>query len=448
MTPWEDLRDASFRGVPFYLKDADGESGRRAIPRAYPKKETGWTEDNGAVLNSQQINGILLGADYQRQLDALLAALNTPGPGELVHPWFGLQRVQVGKVSHKLSTEEGGIAYISFEVYESGERLFPAATENTAVTVRDAADRVKEAFESGDFFEAMDGLGEMLDTWITDIESFVMNMPTTPTVLTEWLDRAGRLRGLLDEVLTMPATFISEAMGLVSGVRDTVSEPFWAMHIYDQLIARWEGSRAEQAATHTLSTDVFTVSPDIYNGVAGFAGSVPDEILTPSQVMLDNIAGFKQLVLVAAMTGKAETLSGISFSQYEPYTGDDHALLHSDPVSLPAGAGAWTSADDIMRAGDVLASQLSRQAAIAVDGGWRDIWRALRHLRFSVLNDVQVRAAQLPEVRKLHVSTTTSVALLAWRETGNTERRDDIVARNRLRDPSFIHPSQTTEVTE
>ncbi|WP_410694698.1 DNA circularization N-terminal domain-containing protein, partial [Citrobacter freundii] len=123
-TRWEDLRDASFRGVSFYLVDNEGTSGRRAIPRAYPKKEVGWTEDNGAVLTQQQINGKLIGKNYQSQLEALLRALNTPGPGELIHPWFGIQKVQIGKVTHRLSTEEGGIAYISFEVSEAGERLF------------------------------------------------------------------------------------------------------------------------------------------------------------------------------------------------------------------------------------------------------------------------------------------------------------------------------------
>lgn len=129
---WESLREASFRNVTFFLVEDEGTSGRRAIPRAYPKKETGWTEDNGAVLTQQQINGKLLGKNFQKQLEALLRALNTAGPGELVHPWFGIQKVQVGKVSHRLSTEEGGIAYISFEVFEAGERLFPAPKKTPA----------------------------------------------------------------------------------------------------------------------------------------------------------------------------------------------------------------------------------------------------------------------------------------------------------------------------
>lgn len=37
-TKWEDLRDASFRGVPFFFRDVEGTGGRRAIPHAYPKK--------------------------------------------------------------------------------------------------------------------------------------------------------------------------------------------------------------------------------------------------------------------------------------------------------------------------------------------------------------------------------------------------------------------------
>jgi hypothetical protein len=60
----------------------------------------------------------------------------------------------VGKVTHRLSTQEGGIAYISFEVSEAGERLFPAATENTSLTVLSGVDKVKAALENGDFCAA------------------------------------------------------------------------------------------------------------------------------------------------------------------------------------------------------------------------------------------------------------------------------------------------------
>ncbi|HBT4287018.1 TPA: DNA circularization N-terminal domain-containing protein, partial [Klebsiella pneumoniae] len=210
---WEDLRDASFRGVPFFFRDVEGAGGRRAIPHAYPKKEVGWTEDHGAVLTQQQINAILLGSDYTDQLNRLLAALNTAGPGELVHPWFGVQKVQVGRVTHRLSTEEGGIAYVSFEVYEAGEQLFPSGTEDTSATTLSAADKVKEALASGDYFAALDGVGSMVDTLLEDMEGFVTSLPTLPDALSEWMDRLNRFKDLAGIVAAAPGEMIRDITG-------------------------------------------------------------------------------------------------------------------------------------------------------------------------------------------------------------------------------------------
>ena len=65
---FEERLTASFRGVEFLLEEADGESGRRAIPHAYPKKEIGYTEDNGKVLTQERITGRLVGDNYLDQL--------------------------------------------------------------------------------------------------------------------------------------------------------------------------------------------------------------------------------------------------------------------------------------------------------------------------------------------------------------------------------------------
>ena len=54
---FEERLTASVRGVEFLLNTVDGKGGRRAIPREYPKRESGWTEDNGAILTSEQITG-------------------------------------------------------------------------------------------------------------------------------------------------------------------------------------------------------------------------------------------------------------------------------------------------------------------------------------------------------------------------------------------------------
>ncbi|WP_239641980.1 hypothetical protein [Edwardsiella tarda] len=150
------------------------------------------------------------------------------------------------------------------------------------------------------------------------------------------------------------------------------------------------------------------------------ASSVTETALTPTLAMQTNIVDFRQLVIVSAVVAQAEAVAMMDF----------------------------TTSNEATAAGDKLAQLLSEQAITAVENGQRELWRTLRDLRFAVVNDVRVRGAKLPDIRRLNTSVTTTAALLAWRETGNTENRDEIVAWNRLRDPAFILPTMPIEVIE
>ncbi|HGE8484765.1 TPA: DNA circularization protein [Serratia marcescens] len=413
MAKWEDLHEASFRGAAFYLEDVEGTGGRRAIPHAYPRKNVGWTEDNGAELTQQQISGIILGADYLDKLNRLLAALNTPGPGELVHPWYGVQQVQAGKVTHRLSTQEGGIAYISFEVFEAGQQLFPTQQEDTSATTLSAADQVKAALANGDYFATIDGMGSMVDTLLDDMQGLVANLPTLPDALNEWMDRLNRFKDLAGIIVATPGELIRDVTDLISDIKDLVTEAPWALRVYDQLRDKWDGDRAAQSATKSLADNVAV------NATTGFASSVtPTALVDITDEMRTNIDDFRLLVVTSALVAKAETVATATFE----------------------------TSQEAQNAGDQLAELLGEQANIAVESGQRDLWRSLRALRFAVVNDVRIRSVQLPELRRISPSQTTPVMLLAWRELGDADRRDSLVLRNRLRYPAFILPSQTIEV--
>ncbi|MGC3833949.1 DNA circularization N-terminal domain-containing protein [Moritella viscosa] len=121
---FEHLLTASFRDVTFLLEDVEGSAGRRAAAHEYPKKETSFAEDNGAAINKQSINARVVGDDYLTQLSALLGVLNQSGPGELVHPWWGIQQVQIGSVTHKFALNTENTATVSFECFEAAPRYF------------------------------------------------------------------------------------------------------------------------------------------------------------------------------------------------------------------------------------------------------------------------------------------------------------------------------------
>ena len=67
-----------------------------------------------------------------QERDALIEALEAYGPGELIHPKYGmLNVVVVGRVSIRESHSEGGIARFAITFAEAGENTFPQAATST-----------------------------------------------------------------------------------------------------------------------------------------------------------------------------------------------------------------------------------------------------------------------------------------------------------------------------
>lgn len=79
------------------------------------------------------INAYLVGDDYAEQRDRLITAIETAGPGTLIHPQFGeMQGCIDGQVTVSHSSTEGRMCRVSFQFVESGELSFPVAGAATA----------------------------------------------------------------------------------------------------------------------------------------------------------------------------------------------------------------------------------------------------------------------------------------------------------------------------
>jgi len=141
----DQLRPASFRGVPFCVVDADLAAGRRVEVHTYPQRDKPYAEDLGRATREISIQAFVVGADYVAQANALLVALEEPGPGTLVHPWLGTMQVSLKELA-RVSFDAGlGQARISLSFVESGELTFPAAVASTAAQSRLAAAGLEKA---------------------------------------------------------------------------------------------------------------------------------------------------------------------------------------------------------------------------------------------------------------------------------------------------------------
>ena len=125
---------ASFRDVPFQVEAKKQQFGRNTILHEYPQRDLPYVEDMGLASHILNVQGFVGGnANWKSERDALIAALNEPGPGILVHPWHGELTVCAhGPIE---VTHQGGASrYVSFVmnfVETDGENASPSVSPHS-----------------------------------------------------------------------------------------------------------------------------------------------------------------------------------------------------------------------------------------------------------------------------------------------------------------------------
>ncbi|MNJ19309.1 hypothetical protein D3C77_136300 [compost metagenome] len=143
---WRDeLHPASFRGVPFHVDSDAMPVGRRTQLHEYPQRDKPLVEDMGRRTRTTKLTAFVIGDDYLVKRDDLLKALDEPGPGELVHPWFGRMNVTAGDCEVTHERREGGMARFDLVFIEAGEKGFPAGVPNTARQLEESSESLLES---------------------------------------------------------------------------------------------------------------------------------------------------------------------------------------------------------------------------------------------------------------------------------------------------------------
>ena len=152
MANWtENLRPASFRGVSFFIESADQTGGRHTVVHEYPQLDKPYAEDIGARPHEFQLTGFVIGDDYMQQRDDLITALDTEGPGVLIHPYRGSLNVNTnGPYTIHEEKARGRMATITMSFVLAADDIQPFAQPDTlsgSVSAAQAAlNAVKNAF--------------------------------------------------------------------------------------------------------------------------------------------------------------------------------------------------------------------------------------------------------------------------------------------------------------
>lgn len=388
----EKLQPASFRGVPFKVDSTEMGAGRRTQLHEYPQRDKPYVEDLGRATRDVTFTAFVVGADYVEQANKLLGALETAGPGTLVHPWFGTLTVSV-KDPARVSFDAGlGVARFSMSFYESGELTFPSAAASTEAQSRLAASNLEVA--------AVDDFSSKFS--ISGVQSFVAKAANGH--LTDMLGFAssGQLGAMV--------SYAKSAADTVSGVLSLISDPEalgWRVIDAFGLSGLVSTARDWMAISHSLVRT--SASPSL-------SAPVQPVMTTPS-----NRQDYVNAAAVNALGRQALIAQAVGATSL---------------VGTAADTNAKAGQDKILAVRDAVVGVIDREAMSASDG----VYDALLTARAAVWNDLTARARDSARLTTITPAETTPALVIAYDYYGDAGRAGDIVARNDIRHPGFVPP--------
>lgn len=383
---------ATFRGVKFHTVDGDLGVGRRSVTHEYPQRDDAYVQDLGRRARTFTVEGYVVGANYLTERDALVAALEADGPGELVHPRYGTRYVAVQDVAHvKESAREGGIAHFSITFVETARNLLPNSTPDTTALVQDASESVETAAGNA-FANTIDLSGpqalanDMLKAVSKDLQGLVKiaTQVTSTASLAALMQQVNLITGSLATLIRTPLSLVQSLQGINQQLVVYANRPVAALAEY----------RAVFAGTPRASTSSRANS-------------------TPARAVINDNAR-TDLQRRTALAQQARLLTAAI----------------SD--------GAVTTATQAVALRNALLVQVDTELETSDPDAATSL--ALTSLRTAVTRDVAARVELLRQTSTFHTMIEQPALLLAHRIYQDARRADELVARNAVRHPAFVPP--------
>lgn len=384
----DELRPASFRGVPFGVEMTELEAGRRVQVHEYPQRDKPFAQDMGKHTRRLEFDAFVVGADYIAQANALLAAVEKVGAGQLVHPWFG--SMTVNALPCRVMFDKAlSFAKFHFVFVESGALVFPAATSSTAALSRDAAAGLDGASQSwfAVVFQTLNQINGVA-IWALNTYGKVLNFLANPVFALSSMLGFGTLPGNLSSLSALFGSPVSLA-GSFSGLLNLVS-----------IGKSLAGNDAILVPTVRGLTRM-AVDPALANPVAPTSGSVVDGQIYVNQKAI--LGQARQALLVQA----------VGLSSYLACS------VYNDVLALIAE----------------LSAALDAEMLLTDDDG---VYQALHGARCAMFEDLSVRSRDSARLVSYTPDDVLPALVVAYNYYDDCGRGDEIVSRNKIVYPGFV----------
>lgn len=426
---WSQLRPASYQGIPFAVVEGAGSFGRRNAIHEYPYRDTPWVEDLGKSARRFTVSGFLVGDDVIAQRDRLIAACESKGDAQLVHPTLGRLTVALMAFTYRERKEKGRCFEIHFSFVQQGQRLFPQALSDSVSAVKAASD--KTAVESAKAFArkiagALQTGAEAANQVAQDASAWGKQANQTVNDVASVINLAASLPGAIGRYAGSVPGFVSKN-NLSKAVSATLNS----------VIGQASSTRkAVLLAFNSLSAASLKLDS---SSSASFAASAQASVSQLAKAAPTPLDAIRMMGSMAMYTPKA-SIPSASF-------GSSMAVAHAEMGNLMRRAALTemanavsqytpASSDEAMQTRDMVIGFLDVEITHAGDQSDDAVYEALRTLRSQVSKDLNQRGAQLPQLVTVQTNLPQPALVLAQRLYRDAARSDELIG-----EASPIHPA-------
>lgn len=422
---------AAWRGVTFWMPNAQEESGRRLLQVWFPGRDDYRPQDFGAHDGPISVVGLIIGDDYVIRAKRMRDALMKPGPATLVHPWYGAIQCRLLQ-SGTLSFSDGEIRMARFQA--TFVRVPPQQT-NTGL-FGDIVDTLTGVLETAD---------GLVDQGILVVRS-VLSVVTLPLALVSSVSNVVSVAGGVWDSLagsTAALPILNAAAQPLATLKAGVSAPTvntgtaFADNLSNALVG--VPAAIANAATPTTSAAIAPADAVANTNDASIGADAATKLLLNATVQLradgeelvtrsTDQAAVRALVLGASVMTAAQAVavaSGLT------YTSQSDAIIWRDKLlALLDGLIA-----------DIETLAATAGATVPISG----MLNGLRDSKAAIVADISERLGRLPAIITVPVPRQMSAWLIAYAVAGeNTADVEgvwtDMVVRNQLRQPAMAGP--------
>lgn len=381
-----------FKGIPIAIDSGSVEGGRKTAIKQFPSRDTQTVEDLGLMPRRYSLDIIISDKqqqDYFAYRNALIAALESKGPGELIHPLYG--RIEnVVAVSYSLNETFGsfGDTTISVNFEVNNNTGIPQSSGNVVTQVATSNDAVQAAVNTD--------IAENFSV----TEKFTGNFGAAVDKVNGIIDEAREATSFIGETAQTLNEFSAQIGELSANVNSLVSDPLALSQAVTGLFESVNGLYASASAT--------------FETFVGFFGFGDDDVVIPPDT-----AGRTERINNNGVLNGAVSASSLSYSYLAAVQIDYQTTLEID----------------------ALTARLDEQyEALQESGASQEVKDAVTDMRVIVLESLDEVRVNTPRVIAVDTNPTT-VRLLGFNYYGDDEQGQALAELNDISDVSFIEGS-------